>query len=224
MSPASSLTERLRSLVDAAREARDEGLVVSTSGNISVRLPDDQFAISAARTRLGRLTGDEIVRASLDPGESTPPPLATQRAGLRTSRETPMHRAVYVARPDVAAVLHCQSPAATLLGCRPGDLPDLDFIPEIPVYVGAAVRVPYLPPGSEELGDAVAAALISGDTRVVQLSRHGQLIVGADPAQCVERATFFEYACRLFVLGENGSDLERYRTSELELLRSYGRP
>ena len=206
-------------LVRAARAAREEGLVVSTSGNISVRLDDGSFLISAARTRLGHLQRNDLVRVSIATGE-------TLQAGAasRPSRETPMHRAAYAACDGIGSVLHCQSPNATVLAASVEPLPDLRFIPEVPVYVQKARAVPYLTPGSVELGNAVARHLAEPSVHVVQLGNHGQLVVGPRPLDAVERATFFELACRIWLLAKGRVELRRYTEDETALLASYGRP
>ncbi len=218
MSEETETERRVEQLAAEAREAGREGLVVSTSGNFSVRLDRERFAISAARTRLAHLQPDELV--VVDIAGSPRPRGASSESSFRPSRETPMHRAVYAADPSVGSLLHCQSPFATLLACRGGPV-DLDFIPEYPVYVRKFATVPYLPPGSEQLATAVSDAFSDPDVRVVQLGNHGQIVRGDSPPQCVERAVFFELACRIHVASEPGPALRRYSAAELDELRSY---
>ncbi len=205
-------------LVDAAREAREEGLLVSTSGNISARIDAGAIAISAARSRLGRLCADDVLTVSIAGGAVVADPPAGER---RPSRETPMHTSVYREFAAVGAVLHCQSPAATVLACRGGPTPALDVIPEFPVYIRRVATVPYLPPGSGALADAVVDALRTPGVRVVQLANHGQLVIGDTAEQAVERATFFELACRLFLLSGADTPLQRFTPEELAQLESY---
>jgi ribulose-5-phosphate 4-epimerase/fuculose-1-phosphate aldolase len=209
----------LDALLEAAHDAAREGLVVSTSGNFSVRLDDSRLAISAARTRLGRLRREEIV---IVPVRAAGSAVGAESGALRPSRETPMHLALHAAYPGrISSVLHCQSPAATVLACRPGPLPDLSFLPEVPVYVRRAADIPYLPPGTAELARAVVEAFGDPEVRVVQLRNHGQVVVGESPAQAVERAAFFELAARIFLLGGESRGLRRFSEEELQRLRAY---
>ena len=86
-----------RQVLTAIRQASAQGLIHGTSGNISVR---DREAGVAAITPSGRpydtMEPGDIAIVTLD-GEWVDGPYAP-------SSETPMHTAVYRARPDVGAV------------------------------------------------------------------------------------------------------------------------
>jgi ribulose-5-phosphate 4-epimerase/fuculose-1-phosphate aldolase len=218
MNPRDGWQEFVQDLVAGAHEAGREKLVVSTSGNLSVRLGATHFAISAARTRLASLHATDVVALPIDATDDEAPASDTSP---RPSRETPMHRILYERFPEIGCVLHFQSLAGTTLACRSGTHPDLDFIPEFPVYVRRIACVPYLPPGSAELGKGVADAFEDPEVRLVQLRNHGQVAVGKDPRQVVERAVFFELAARIYLLSENSEPLKRYTPEQLSLLLSY---
>src|SRR5690606_1013797 len=72
----------------------------------------------------------------------------------RPSKELPLHRAVYAARPDANAVLHGAPFHATLAACSELTVPDGLFV-ESMYYLEKIARVPYHHPGSEALGAAV---------------------------------------------------------------------
>jgi len=213
-------------LVAAARDADRQGLVLSSSGNFSVRLGRDRFAITASRACLGKLRREDLVILGLtsEPAASTRPaaPAGVEPA-RRPSVETPMHRLLYAERPGAGSILHFQSPAATALACGAGPIPDLAFIPEIPVYIRRVGEVPYLPPGSDALARAVAEAFRDGEVRLVQLRNHGQVVIGATPAQALERAAFFELAARICLLADGPRPLRRFSEEELKTLLSYGK-
>lgn len=190
---------KIEDLIDAARLAALEGLVVATSGNMSVALDDGRIAITAARSWLRRVGREDIVILPLETRGSDAPSGVAGGTERRPSRETPMHLAIYRSAPHVGSVLHFQSPAATALACSADAPSSLDLIPEVPVYVRRPAWVDWLEPGSEELARAVSNALKSEETRVVQLRNHGQVAVGLDPLQAIERAAFFELACRIWL-------------------------
>ena len=204
----------IEQLVQSAHDVGAERLNSSTSGNFSLRLDDKTIAITAARTRLGRLCAAEVLALPLNG------PLPDFGA-LSPSRETPMHLAMYRSHPEVHCFLHFQSLAATTLGCRAAPLPDLNFIPELPVYVRSVGSVPYFPPGSDDLAVAVAKAFDDPNVRVAHLRNHGQVVIGNTPAQAVERATFFELACRIYLLSEQTGGSRPYSNEEVALLMSY---
>ena len=210
----------LESLLEAAHNTHREGLVVSTSGNLSARLDERRFAITAARAHLARLRREELLILPIHAAES-PESLQSDTSPQRSSRETPMHRAMYETYPGVRCVLHCQSVAATALACRSGPLPDLNFLPEISVYVRQVAEVPYSPPGSEALAAAVVRAFRNPEVRLVQLRNHGQVVIGGTPQQALERAVFFELAAKILLLCGDEKDLRRFTPEELKVLRSY---
>lgn len=181
-------------LIEFGRAAADEGLLVSTCGNASVRIDEERIAISASGSELRALGRDEIAVVRLRDGAHV--------AGARPSLETPLHRAVYAARPSCGAVLHCQSRAATVLACRADPPKSLDFIPEIPAYVRAHAYVPYCPPGSSDLARLTGEAFEDPDVTLVQMRNHGQTIAGGTWPKVIRRGVFFELACWMAVHGE----------------------
>jgi L-fuculose-phosphate aldolase len=134
--------------------------------------------------------------------------------------EVEIHRRAYGARPGTEAVLHCQSRAATLLACHREPPASLDFIPEVPAYVRRHAYVPYHNPGSSELAGAVCGALEDPEVTVVQMTNHGQIIIGAGPEEVVRRATFFELACWM---AAQGLPLGTIAEEDVRALRDYGR-
>lgn len=76
---------------------------------------------------------------------------------------------------------------------------DFNVTLEGPLYVGREVpTVPFLPPGSPELAEAVTEALAEHD--IALMSNHGQVACGHDFRETFRRAVFFEMACRIIVL------------------------
>jgi len=161
-------------LIDAAfysREAYNKGMVGGTGGNTSVLIGNDMY-ISPTGCTLGDLQPEDFVRVPLD-GQFEP-----REDGVRPSKEEALHKSIYLARPDIKAVLHLHpvnTIAATLL------LDSLDE--EMPAYTGSFFvkigRAPQVPPfkaGSKELCEGAAACFKVGDCAL--LRNHG-LIVGA---------------------------------------------
>lgn len=198
-------------LIRAAHRTAAAGLVVSTSGNISVRLSGDRLTISGSGARLAELKPEEISVCALAD--------LHHLDGAKPSIETPLHRAIYLEREDVRAVLHFQALHATVLACADTPGFDLNFIPEIPAYIREVGIVPYFHPGSDELAAGVAEVAKNPDCGVLVLASHGQIALGKDLDTVVRNAEFFELACRLAC---QGITLKRYDRETIERLRSYG--
>jgi ribulose-5-phosphate 4-epimerase/fuculose-1-phosphate aldolase len=201
-----------RELIAFGRAAVEARLVESTSGNVSLRLGATRMLVSGAGSELGGLTPEAIAVVGLEDGR--------RLEGAEPSLERELHRRVFLARPSAGAVLHCQSRAATLLACRETAPADLNFIPEIPAYVRAHAWVPYRPPGSEALAEAVARAFDDPDVTVVQLRSHGQVVAGSTPAAVLRRARFFELACWMAVREPR---LRTLPAEQVAALREYAR-
>ena len=189
-----------------------ERLAASTCGNVSVRLDAERFVISASGSQVGCLAIDGLSIVSQHDG--------ARLAGPKPSMETELHRRAYLARPSVGAVLHCQSPSATLFACDPHAPQNLDYIPEIPAYVRKFAQVPYAAPGTPELAQSVTDALVDADVTVVQMRNHGQVIIGSTWQNAIRRGVFFELACWMAL---QGRQLEPIGAAEAAHLRSYAR-
>lgn len=98
-----------RQVLTAIRQASAQGLIHGTSGNISVR--DREAGVAATPPAGGPMTlwsRETSAIVTLD-GEWVDGPYAP-------SSETPMHTAVYRARPDVGAVVHNHALFCTVNG------------------------------------------------------------------------------------------------------------
>lgn len=93
-------------LIDAGRFIDSKQWVPATSGNFSVRLPDNTIAITVSGKHKGQLQYDDIMRID-QRGNSLD--------GKIPSAETLLHTLIYQRFPDVQSVLHSHSLNATLI-------------------------------------------------------------------------------------------------------------
>ncbi len=179
-------------LVAAGRLAGQRGLLWGTSGNMSARVAADRFIMTARGTMLDTLSQDDLILCGIgDAPEETP---------TEASSEIQVHRRIYQLRADVQSVIHLSPPYATLAACTNLDLPT-DLIPEPVLYLGRIVRVPYIQPGSDDLGRAVAQGI--GQESVVLMENHGAVTVGASVAEAFRRMEVLEFLARLLVTARN---------------------
>ena len=200
----------IEKLISHAHKASAAGLVTASSGNISSRLYKNMFAISSAGAWLGELTQDEITTCYLDDKE--------KYDGPEPSRETPFHRAIYLERPDVRAILHFQSPYATTLACaRTLDF-NLNFIPEVPAYLKNIKVISYSNPGSELLTEDIKANIMGSDCNILVLRGHGLISIGKDLKAMLRNAEIFELACMIKC---QGLELNTYNPQTIKDLQDY---
>ena len=195
------MLERMRpsdALVAAGRIAGQRGLLWGTSGNMSARVDVDRFVMTARGTMLDTLRQDDLILCATGASPEETPPEA--------SSEIQVHRRIYQLRADVQSVIHLSPPYATLAACTNLDLPT-DLIPEPILYLGRIVRVPYIQPGSDDLGRAVAQGL--GQESVVLMENHGAVTVGASVAEAFRRMEVLEFLARLLVTARNADLVPR---------------
>ncbi len=99
--------QRSAELIAAGQTLYARGMLPATSGNLSARLGDGGFAITASGTHKGQLTAEQILHL-----DAAGQPLT---AAARPSAETALHLQIYRRFPAAGAVLHPHSVNATLL-------------------------------------------------------------------------------------------------------------
>ena len=94
-------------MIEAGRRMDERRWVPATAGNISVRLDVDRIAITSGGVRKGRLEAADIITVDMDGRAVTP--------WGRPSVETQLHCQLYRLFPQLGAVVHGHSVAATVL-------------------------------------------------------------------------------------------------------------
>ncbi|MFD5426972.1 class II aldolase/adducin family protein [Streptomyces sp. NPDC127084] len=207
-------------LVATARRTVADGLVVGTSGNVSVRVPTeagDVVLVTPTGVPYDRLGPPDVVGVDLDGrrvlGELIP------------TSELPMHLAVYRAT-DAAAIVHTHAVHATAVSTLVTELPLIHYMA---AALGGPVRVaPYALYGTEQLATHMLDAL--ADRTGCLLQNHGTVTYGATLDQAYDRTAQLEWMCRVWltassVPGSGPSLLSRTQVDEVrDKLRTYGQP
>jgi L-fuculose-phosphate aldolase len=170
-------------LVEACHALAAAGLVVGTSGNVSVR-DGDRVLLSSKGAALGALTAGDVAAVNLS-GEVL--------VGAPTS-ELGLHLAIY-RRYDAGAIVHTHAPRGTALACVVDELPVVHY--QLLALGGAIQVAPFAAFGTAELASAVTDAL-AGRTAAL-LANHGTVTYGATLAEAVERAVVLEWACGVYL-------------------------
>lgn len=171
-------------VLNALRQAAASGLIHGTSGNIAVRdFEENVIAISPSGRGYDSMTAEEIAIVTLD-GEWIDGP-------YKPSSETPMHTAVYRARPDVGATVHVHGLFSTVMAME-GELLPPSTPPQAEI---APIRiVPFELPGSEELARRVVDGL--GEDRALLLKNHGSFCCGKTIEEATTAAIYTEEAAQ----------------------------
>jgi L-fuculose-phosphate aldolase len=164
------------------------GLIASNDGNLSVREADDTILVTASGSRKGYLRDEEVIRVDLE---------GRLRYGTgRPSSEVAMHLGIYRQRWDVCAVVHAHPPAATAFAVARFPIDHL-ALPELVLSLGKIPLAPFVRPGTERLGEQVAALIGTHDA--VLLANHGAVTVGPDLEEAYFRMERLEHAARILI-------------------------
>jgi L-fuculose-phosphate aldolase len=207
-------TQAWDALVATARRTVSDGLVVGTSGNVSVRV-GDIVLVTPSGVPYDRLTPDDTVGVDLD-GRQV---LGT----LLPTSELPMHLAVYRST-DARAVVHTHAVHATAVSTLVPELPSVHYMSGA---LGGPVRVaPYATYGTEELAENMLRALT--DRSACLLQNHGTIAYGDSLDQAYDRTAQLEWMCRLWLTASSVPGLSPTLLSEEQVaeagerLRGYG--
>lgn len=192
--------------VAQAHRYSEAKLMLCSSGNLSWRI-GDKALVSGTGTWLSALTAGQVAVCDIGSGK-------TENI-VRPSMESVFHLGILRERPEVNVVLHFQSEYATVVACMQQKPEDFNVTLEVPYRVGEIAVVPYYRPGSRELAEAVIEAMRAHDA--VLMSNHGQVVCGKSFDEVLERALFFEMACRIIV--QSGGRYEVLGTKDVEDLR-----
>jgi methylthioribulose-1-phosphate dehydratase len=96
-------------VVAAARYFHGRGWMLGTAGNLSARLEDGSFWITASGKSKGELTETDLIRMYPDGTIEKP------TESLKPSAETSIHQAVYAIFPEARACYHVHSIEANLV-------------------------------------------------------------------------------------------------------------
>lgn len=166
-------------VADAARICARMGLV-EAFGHISARLPEGGFLITATRPLLGA-RAEEVLHLS-DSGE-----LINGEAEL-LPLETPLHTAIYAARPDVEALCRTHSPDAVAWGAR-------SEVPPLIIGLDGLSGTIETHDDSDLVVDeaaAKAAAASMGEADCLLIRANGNICSGGCLGGAVVRAWFLE--------------------------------
>jgi L-fuculose-phosphate aldolase len=190
----SSSTEAVlrQDIVDHGRRFAPAGLSHGTSGNLSVRW------------RVGEVDGLLITPSGVDYTRMTAPDLPFMRLDdaswsgpLKPSSEWRFHRDIYLARPEVGAIVHAHATHATALAVQRRVLPAFHYM--VAVAGGRDIRcAPYATFGTEALSQHALAAL--QDRRACLLANHGLITLGADLASAFALAIEVEQLAQQYLL------------------------
>jgi L-fuculose-phosphate aldolase len=177
-----------REIVRVGQLMYERSYVVSSDGNVSVRLDDGRIVATPTMTCKGRMTEDSLAVTDIS-GK----PLSDKKA----SSELAMHLLIYREREDVRAVCHAHPPHGTAFAVA-GLAIDQPILSEVILTLGCVPLAEYGTPSTEEL-TAAMQPLVKHHNALL-MANHGAVAYGADLWQAFDRLETLEHTAKIAIL------------------------
>ena len=177
-----------REIVNVGRLLYERSYVVSSDGNVSVRLDDDRILATPTMTCKGRMTEDLIAITDIE-GK----PLNDRKA----SSELAMHLLIYRERPDVKAVCHAHPPHGTAFAVA-GLAIDQPILSEVILTLGCVPLAAYGTPSTDELTREMQPFVKHHNALL--MANHGAVAYGANLWQAWDRLETLEHTAKIAIL------------------------
>jgi L-fuculose-phosphate aldolase len=210
-------SQQRRQVAETALYLNQSGLVVNTSGNVSLRI-GEHIIITPSGKSYQSLSNEDICVLNLN-GEWID-------GELLPSSETPLHLAAYNSDSSIQALVHTHSVHATAASTLVDTLPLIHYQM---VDLGGIIPVaPYATFGSQKLADSVMSVM-PGKTAIL-MKNHGSITTGHSLDKALARTITLEWCCEVWLkaaavgnpslLNEDQASEVKSKMSEMEKLRS----
>jgi L-fuculose-phosphate aldolase len=177
-----------REIVNIGRLLYERSYVVSSDGNVSVRLDDGRIVATPTMMCKGRMTEE-----SLAVTDSSGKPLTDRKP----SSELQMHLLIYEERPEVKAVCHAHPPHGTAFAVA-GLAIDQPILSEVILTLGCVPLADYGTPSTTEVTEAMRP-LVKHHNALL-MANHGAVAYGTDLWQAFDRLETLEHTARIAIL------------------------
>jgi L-fuculose-phosphate aldolase len=176
-------------ICEIGRRLYARGFAAANDGNITIRLNDREVLCTPTMVSKGFMKPEDMCKVDYD---------GRQLAGTkkRTS-EVLLHLAVYKARPDVQAVVHCHPPHATAFAVARQAIPKC-VLPEVEVFLGEVPMATYETPGTQKFAETVLPYV--KDCNTIILANHGTVTFGPTLENAYFNTEIIDAYCRILIL------------------------
>jgi len=174
-------------IVTTLKKMVDVGLVINTSGNVSIKI-NDYFLITPSGASYDNLSPADIL--VMDHNKQI------IEGKLLPSSETDLHYSLYENRSDIKAIVHTHSLYATAVSTITDELPAIHY--QITDLGGPVPVAAYETFGSPELAAAVVDKI--ADKNAVLMQNHGAVTVGDNLDIALQRSILLEWIASLYLI------------------------
>ncbi len=177
-------------IVEIGKLLYERSYVVSSDGNVSIRLSEDRVLATPTMTCKGRMTEDCLALTDME-GK----PVTDKRA----SSELAMHLLIYKMRPDIKAVCHAHPPHGTAFAVA-GLAIDKPILSEVILTLGCVPLTDYGTPSTSELSEAMKPFIAHHNALL--LANHGAVAYGENLWQAFDRMETLEHTAKIAILAK----------------------
>lgn len=177
-------------IVEIGKLLYERSYVVSSDGNVSIRLDENTVLATPTMTCKGRMTEDCLALTDMD-GK----PLTDKRA----SSELAMHLLIYKMRPDIKSVCHAHPPHGTAFAVA-GLAIDKPILSEVILTLGCVPLTAYGTPSTDELTEAMKPYVAHHNALL--MANHGAVAYGEDAWQAFDRLETLEHTAKIAILAK----------------------
>lgn len=197
-------------IVEIGKLLYERNYVVSSDGNVSIRLDENRVIATPTMTCKGRMTEDSLAITDMD-GK----PLNDKKA----SSELAMHLLIYKMRPDIKAVCHAHPPHGTAFAVA-GLAIDQPILSEVILTLGCVPLTNYGTPSTDELTESMKPFIEHHNALL--MANHGAVAYGEDLWQAFDRLETLEHTAKIAILAKTlggANDLPKEAISKLITIR-----
>ncbi len=194
-------------IVEAGLRLVEEGLVMRSWGNISIRVDDKNMLITPSGRTYESLKPEEVVLMNYK--------TLTYIGKVKPSSEYYLHAAIYNRRNEINAVIHTHQMNATTVATARREVPPI--IDDMVQIIGPSVRVSkYAMAGTKKFAKNAVIALKGRQAAL--LANHGAVCIGRTPEEAFVVSQVLEKACKTFIEAEflgGAKNISRFSTAIL---------
>ena len=178
-------------VVDTARRLVQQGYLMATGGNLSMRIPGRAaFAITPSNYDYLQMTAADVCVLDFQ--------LSMIEGDHKPSVESGMHAGIYQARADVQAVVHTHQVYTSALALIGAPIPAL--FDEQARFLGRSVAIiPYAPSGTGWLKNMIAKHIRDRNNAYI-LQNHGVICFGHDLERAAHNVEILEKCALAYLL------------------------
>ncbi len=203
-------SEAKKLIVEIGKLLYDRNYVVSSDGNLSIRLDENRILATPTQISKGRMSESGLAITDLD---------GNALNENKASSELAMHILIYKMRLDIKAVCHAHPPFGTAFAVA-GLAIEQPILSEVVLTLGCVPLTKYGTPSTNELTDSMVEFVPFHNALL--MANHGAVAYGKDLWEAFDRMETLEHTAKIATIAKSlggANDLPKEAIGKLVELR-----